>query len=133
MHDGRTRRVEVKDVGHDEDWLAHNRASLTLLTGPAAGSEYELDAPRMLIGRSASADLRLDDSSVSSEHAAIELGCEGFGIRDLASTNGVRVNGAVVLAAELKHGDTIELGEHRFHLLIEKSRREPSTYVLPDS
>ena len=118
MHDGRTRRVEVKDVGHDEDWLAHNRASLTLLTGPAAGTEYELDAPRMLIGRSASADLRLDDSSVSSEHAAIELGCEGFGIRDLASTNGVRVNGAVVLAAELKHGDRIEVGECHLQYVV---------------
>ena len=94
MRDGRTRRVQSDD--DQADFLAHNRASLTMLSGPAAGSEYELDQARCLIGRADHATLRLDDRSVSSEHAALEVGPDGFGVRDLASTNGVQVNGADV-------------------------------------
>ena len=71
MHDGRTRRVETRDLATPERWLAENRASLVVLNGPAAGSEFELLSPRILVGRSASADLRLDDQSVSTEHAAV--------------------------------------------------------------
>ncbi len=131
MHDGDTRQVRVDDEDRAGNWLARNRASLILLSGPNAGIEYELDAPRLLIGRSATAGVRLDDPSVSSEHAAIELGSDGFGVRDLASTNGVRVNGAVVLVAELKHSDRIECGECELQYLVEA--RSGRTWQIEDA
>ena len=117
MRDGHTRRVQSSDDAGD--FLESNRASLTLLNGPAAGSEYELEQARVLIGRSGAAGVLLADRSVSHEHAAIELGSDGFGIRDLASTNGVSVNGARVDACDLKHGDRIAVGECELQYVVE--------------
>jgi pSer/pThr/pTyr-binding forkhead associated (FHA) protein len=117
MRDGLTRRV---DAGDDStDFLERHRASLTVLTGPVAGSEFVLAEARILIGRSAAAGVQLDDPSVSHEHAAIELGPDGFGVRDLASTNGVRVNGAAVEASVLKHGDRLEIGSCELQYVVE--------------
>ena len=118
MHDGKTRRVARTEEALRRDWLARHTASMVLLTGPAAGMEYELREARLLIGRSDHAAIQLDDLSVSSEHAALELQPEGFGIRDLASTNGVRVNSAEALSCELKHGDCIEIGAVRLRYLV---------------
>lgn len=117
MRDGRTRRVQSDD--NEIDFLERHRASLTLLTGPTAGNEFELDAPRLLLGRGEGAAIRIDDRSVSSEHAALELGPDGFGIRDLASTNGVLVNGAPVEACALKHGDRVAIGACELQYIVE--------------
>ena len=47
--------------------------------------------------------------------------------------NGVQVNGAPVQVAELEHGDRFQLGEHVFQLVLERRRREPRAYLLPDA
>jgi pSer/pThr/pTyr-binding forkhead associated (FHA) protein len=127
MRDGRTRRVQSD--GDVEQFLTHNQASLTLLKGPAAGSEFPLTEARTLIGRSSAAGIQLDDRSVSHEHASIELGPEGFGVRDLASTNGVRVNGAAVETSDLKHGDRLEIGGCELQYVVE-SRGGGRTWQL---
>lgn len=117
MRDGRTHRV--RSDGEARDFLKRNRASLTILKGPAAGSEFSLAEVRTVIGRSAASGIRLDERSVSHEHAAIELGSDGFGVRDLASTNGVRVNGAAVQAGDLAHGDRLEIGGCELQYVVE--------------
>ena len=117
MRDGRTRRVAKTTNG--EDFLATHRASLTVLSGPAAGTEFELDQARMVVGRSRDAGVRIEDASVSHEHAALELGLAGFGIRDLGSTNGVRVNGGAVDSTALKHGDRLEVGAVELQYVVE--------------
>jgi len=117
MRDGRTRRVQSDDSS--QEFLEHNRASLTLLTGNAAGSEFSLASARYRVGRAEGSDIRLDDPSVSAEHASVELGPDGFGIRDLASTNGVHVNGAAVEACALKHGDRIAIGTCELQYVVE--------------
>lgn len=48
---------------------------------------------RTLVGRSPNCDLGLDDKSVSSEHAVVRWGRDGWLIRDLASRNGTFVDG----------------------------------------
>ena len=103
-----------------EDFLKAHRAALTVLSGPAAGSEYELGATRAVIGRSAKVSIRIEDASVSHEHACIELGVAGFGIRDLGSTNGVRVNGARVAGAALEHGDRVHIGSVELQYVVEE-------------
>ena len=130
MRDGCTRRVQAdRDT---KQFLEHNQVSLTVLIGPAAGSEWVLDQRRILIGRSRSAGVRIDDSSVSHEHASIELASSGFAIRDLASTNGVRVNGATVEASDLKHGDRIEVGGCELQYVVQP-REAGRTWQLDDA
>ena len=62
------------------------------------------------IGRSITADLELEDMTVSRRHALIVCGEGKAVLLDDGSRNGVRLNGARVTRSELQDGDTIELG-----------------------
>jgi len=131
MKDGRTRRVAARPA--DEDgFLATHEVAILVASGRMAGREMLIEKPRVTLGRSSSADLVLDDASVSSEHAALELFDGGFRLRDLGSTNGVRVNGAAVTVADLKHGDRIELGSLALRYVVAGREDVPRTHVLLD-
>ena len=62
------------------------------------------------VGRGFSADLRLEDQSVSRRHAVIVHGGEGARILDDRSANGTFVNGVRVTDAQLHDRDVIGLG-----------------------
>jgi hypothetical protein len=71
---------------------------------------------RSMIGRADGSDLQIlidGDPGVSRRHAEIlEVG-DGWGVRDLGSTNGTRLNGVPLVGAEVKRlepDDVIELG-----------------------
>lgn len=68
------------------------RLSLAILDGPDAGSVYRIEKPRVTIGRSG-ADLTLNDSEASRQHASLEIREMVFTVSDLGSTNGTIVNG----------------------------------------
>jgi len=62
------------------------------------------------VGRGLSADVRLDDATVSRKHAMIVRRPEGVVILDDRSMNGVWVNGDRITEAALEDGDEITLG-----------------------
>jgi pSer/pThr/pTyr-binding forkhead associated (FHA) protein len=62
------------------------------------------------LGRGFSADLRLEDQSVSRRHAVIVDDGESARILDDRSANGTFVNGVRVADAELRDGDVIDVG-----------------------
>ena len=66
-----------------------------------------------LLGRDG-ADIVLDDDKVSRKHAEIGLyGPGAYMLRDLASTNGTKLNGRRIShKAKLKHTDVISVGGH---------------------
>jgi pSer/pThr/pTyr-binding forkhead associated (FHA) protein len=132
MHDGRTRKVDLVETSRSMEFLEAHRVSLTMISGPTAGTEYPLEGARTIAGRSGKAEIQLDDGSVSSEHAAFELDATGFGVRDLASTNGVLVNGKPVLSTALEHGDRIRLGECELQYVVEDRSREPAVWSLKE-
>ncbi len=77
---------------------------------------------RLRLGRAWEAEGRLEDESVSRQHA--EIGCEqgGFFIRDLGSANGTFVDGQRVTSAELRDGSVVQLGSRvtfRFSIVQE--------------
>ena len=69
-----------------------------------------LREPITRIGRSLSADIVLEHSSVSRRHAMIVRRGEHSVLLDDRSMNGVLVNGERATEATLKHGDEISLG-----------------------
>ena len=70
-----------------------------------------LDRPVLHLGRSTSADIVLDDATVSRRHALIaQQGAETV-LLDDHSRNGVLLNGEQVSRAVLRDGDTIQLGQ----------------------
>lgn len=115
-----------------EAFFRRHRASIVIVSGGAEGMEFPLDRPSLSLGRGPGVDLTFDDSSMSRRHAALELGESGFQIRDLGSTNGVRVNGSTVSQAALKHGDRFQLGEYVFQYVLEECDATPATYTVPE-
>src|SRR3954447_1012636 len=69
-----------------------------------------LREPTTRLGRSHTADVVLEDSSVSRRHAIITRRGDASVLLDDRSLNGVHVNGARVSEAPLKHGDEILIG-----------------------
>ena len=66
---------------------------------------------RFQLGRDLSNDIVLSDLSVSRKHAEAFPGSGGFYIRDLGSSNGVRVNQSKIDSPyRLSHGDRITVG-----------------------
>ena len=88
--------------------------------GPFAGKEFTLSRASMVIGRS-DTDINLDDPSVSRRHAIIEIFDEGFALlKDLASTNGTRLNGNLISEGKLHAGDKFQVGDCEFEYRAEK-------------
>lgn len=70
------------------------------------------------IGRCGTADICLDDPSVSRRHAMLATdGGRRPRVLDDRSLNGVLVNGRKVDYAELEPGDELTIGRHRLYLL----------------
>src|SRR5688500_162414 len=64
-----------------------------------------------VIGRSRDCDVVLSDQNVSRRHAEVRPSGGKWIVKDLGSTNGVKVNGRRITGPQsLKPGDTIELG-----------------------
>ena len=70
------------------------------------------------IGRGLSADLRLDESSVSRRHAILVPRVSGARILDDRSSNGTFVNGRRVQQADLSDGDVIVVGRVVLRYLV---------------
>jgi pSer/pThr/pTyr-binding forkhead associated (FHA) protein len=134
MADTHTRRLEMPTAeGGYARFLARHRATLVVLTGDNAGSEFALDQPKITIGRGPEADLSFADTAMSREHAVLEFSDGGYRIRDLGSTNGTHVNDEIAKVWNLENGDRVTIGEHGFQFILEQREAEPRTYVLPDA
>lgn len=99
---------------------------------PAAAAEeaakLAFDAPRVVLGRSASCDVRLPDASVSGRHASVRAASAGYVVVDEGSTNGTRLNGeqlAPQAPRALKTGDLLLLG--RVELEVRLGAAKPSS------
>ncbi len=64
-----------------------------------------------LIGRHRDNQISITDLGVSSHHARIFRGPEGYAVEDLKSRNGTWVNGTRIFHAILNNGDQIRVGE----------------------
>ena len=70
------------------------------------------------IGRSAAADLRLDDPTVSRRHAlVVRTDADELRALDDRSLNGLFVNGERVEWAPLADGDELEIGRYRLYII----------------
>ena len=78
-----------------------------------AGTEFLLDRPSLVIGRTPENDIVLNHKSISRHHAKIIRDGDKYIVVDLESANGVRVNGSEFERVELQSGDTVELGHVR--------------------
>lgn len=85
-------------------------ANLVVLDGYQSGSVIGL-SEALSIGRDPKSGLRIADPLVSTRHAALRIGSEGYEVADLASTNGTFLNGdRITQPTPLRLGDVIRIG-----------------------
>lgn len=80
------------------------------------------------IGSDPICGLQLQSKEISERHARIEKKEQFFVIRDLRSTSGTLVNGALILEAILQHGDIIQLGDQE--LVYTEKQDQPKKFPL---
>lgn len=93
--------------------LSEGTALLISARGAAAGSRYLLDEDETTVGRDPQADILLDDSTVSRQHALFRRSDNTFEVVDAGSLNGTYVNRQRVDQSVLKNGDEIMIGKFR--------------------
>src|SRR5436305_6559058 len=80
------------------------------------GPSILLDKPILLLGRDLECDIRLDSRKISRRHCCIAQVGAGLVVRDLGSTNGVRINGVRVIEGRMKSGDELMIGNYRYRV-----------------
>jgi pSer/pThr/pTyr-binding forkhead associated (FHA) protein len=116
---GSTQFVSASDVAAIAAAKRSGPARGTLNTGGRLvslvdGKEYPIPEPGITIGRDASADIVVAQTSVSRRHAQVIAGPTGYVVNDL-STNGVFVNGEKVASGHaLSRADVLRVGTEEF-------------------
>ena len=80
------------------------------------GPSIWLDKPILLIGRHPECDIQIDSRKISRRHCCIALVSDYLIVRDLGSTNGVRINGVRVVEGRIAHGDEVTIGGNRYRV-----------------
>lgn len=86
------------------------------LVGVDNRTSIAVDKPILLVGRHAECDVQLDSRKISRLHCCIAELDDCLVIRDLGSTNGIRINGERMLEARLNPGDELAIGNFRYRV-----------------
>jgi predicted component of type VI protein secretion system len=78
------------------------------------GPSILLDKPILLLGRHPECDIQIDSRKISRRHCCIAQVGDYLVVRDLGSTNGIRINGARVLEGKLRTDDELTIGGFRY-------------------
>ena len=84
------------------------------------GPVIRLDYPVIFVGRHPDCDVRIKSRKISRRHCCIALVENRIVIRDLGSTNGIRVNGKRVSEAELGPNDIVMIAHLRYQYLTDE-------------
>jgi predicted component of type VI protein secretion system len=94
------------------------------------GPDIMLDRAMVVVGRHPSCDTRLDSLRVSRQHCCMSQDKGEVTVRDLGSTNGIRINGQRVERGRLRPGDELSIAHIRFRL--ENGQGHEQTIVESD-
>jgi pSer/pThr/pTyr-binding forkhead associated (FHA) protein len=98
-------------------------ARVVLSLDDAIVSEVELTKPVTVVGRHPGCDIFIDHPAVSGRHMLFRVVGHTVYVEDLASTNGMRVNGITASHQVVHHLDLIEIGRHKLHFFDDELLR----------
>ncbi len=118
--------------------LGRRRASMAIRLVPLGeGSEIVLDRAMVVVGRHPACDARLDSLRVSRHHCCMIQEDGKVFVRDLGSTNGIRINSQRVESGRLQPGDELSIAHIRYRLddgqAFEQTVAASRSPVLPSS
>lgn len=112
-------------------------ATLNLLVDDVVVKSFPLDKKGITIGRSPDCDIQIEESSVSSKHARIEMlpnpivaVLTDIYIEDLGSMNGTCVNDEKISRCLIQNQDRIRIAFTEFMLVTEESGNLAKTTVI---
>jgi pSer/pThr/pTyr-binding forkhead associated (FHA) protein len=112
-------------------------ATLNLLMDDVVVKSFPLDKKGITIGRSPDCDIQIEESSVSSKHARIEMlpnpivsVLTDIYIEDLGSMNGTCVNDEQISRQIIQNKDRIRIAFTEFILVTEEAGNLAKTTVL---
>src|SRR5262245_21109582 len=83
------------------------------------GPNILVDKPILLLGRHPECDIQIESRKISRRHCCIAQINDYLVVRDLDSTNGIRINGVRVLEGQLHAGDEVTIGGSRYRVTWE--------------
>ena len=100
-------------------------------------NKWQLVEGYLSIGRASSNDIQNNDAAVSSKHARLITEPDPFidgqlitYLEDLASTNGIELNGNKVSREKLNHDDVITIGFNQFQLIDKQTNNLDETAII---
>lgn len=111
---------------------------LTITVADQVAQPYRFSLERQVVhfGRGDDNDVHIDSGSVSSEHCVMERVIGGYVLKDLGSTNGIKLNGERVDEINLRNDQDIHIGDVVFAFQLSEEemtalRLEDPTASLP--
>jgi pSer/pThr/pTyr-binding forkhead associated (FHA) protein len=86
------------------------------LVALSEGVNIPLDKPIVLIGRHQECDIQIPSRKISRRHCCIAQIADHLVVRDLGSTNGIRINGTKVVEGNLQPNDELMIGNMRYQV-----------------
>src|SRR6267143_409999 len=80
------------------------------------GPNIPLDKPIVLIGRHQECDIQIPSRKISRRHCCLAQVNDHLVVRDMCSTNGIRINGVRVQEGILSPGDELTIGSYKYQL-----------------
>ncbi len=119
MSDKASNKTVVTSIAnvYEQRPVSTKEACLVVIYGMDLGKKFSLNRPSLIIGRSAKADIQIDQEAISRNHCKLTNNGQMISVRDLGSTNGTFVNDEMVDEQYLRDGDFIKIGRCIFKFL----------------
>lgn len=92
---------------------------------------FQLDRQSVTLGRGSQNDIVVDCPSVSVRHAVMERVEGGYRLRDVGSTNGIKLDGQILETIRLRHGLSVRIGDVAFDFTLSDDEREALAREVP--
>ena len=100
------------------------RVTITVPEKNAQPYRFQLDREVVSLGRGSENDIAIESGSVSVHHAEMRRIEGGYELRDVGSTNGIKLDGVRHEVIALRSGATVKIGEVSFDFMLSDEERE---------
>ena len=127
-------RLVTRSQHAQKDVVSGSGARILIMTAPLRGKHYNLEDARMgtewLIGRDDTAEIQLNDKTISARHAKLSKVPNGYLLTAVEAKNGMIINGQSETRYFLSHGDRVQLG--RIEIMFKNDLAVPQPAEVED-
>ena len=109
------------------------RVTITITDKQPQPYRFPVEREAVSLGRSSDNDICIKSESVSVHHAKMHRVPGGYELRDLGSTNGLKVEGKKMIFVKLRNGMTVRIGEADFHFQLSDEELETLAGEVEDA